>query len=44
MVLAGNKAELFKRQSHKKVKHTQTIRQQIIWVCLSILWVWYLKG
>ena len=29
--------EPFKRQSHKMVKHTQTIPRQIVWVCLTIL-------
>ena len=32
----------FKRQPHKMVKHTETIRplycRRIVWVCLAILW------
>ena len=38
---------LFKRQSHKPVKHTQTVRGKrrwIVWVCLTSLWGWCLKG
>ena len=35
----------FKRQSHKMIKHTQTIRRQfadeLFWVCLTILWNWH---
>ena len=42
----------FKRQRHKIVKHTQTIRnnssaicQRLVWVCLTILGGgWRLKG
>ena len=37
----------FNRQSHKMVKHTQTIRQQFVdklFECLNILWYWRLKG
>ena len=30
----------FKRQFHKMVKHAQAI----VWVCLTILWGWRLKG
>ena len=29
-----------KRQSHKMIKHTQTLCRQIVWVCLTILWGW----
>ena len=32
------------RQPHKMVKHTQTIRRWIVWVCLTIFWGWRLKG
>ena len=37
----------FKRQSHRMVKHTQTIRRQFadeLFKCLTILWGWRLKG
>ena len=34
----------FKRQLYKMVKHTQTICRRIVWVCLTILWDWHLKG
>ena len=40
-------SEPFKRQSHKIVKHTQTIRQQFaneLFECLTIFWNWRLKG
>ena len=40
----SEKKNPFKRQFHKMVKQTQTIRQQIAWVCLTILWDWRLKG
>ena len=33
-----------KQQPHRMVKHTQTIRRQFAWVCLTILWGWRLKG
>ena len=37
-----------KRQFYKVVKHTQNnswaICQRIVWVCLTILWDWCLKG
>ena len=32
------------RQPHKILKHTQIICRRIVWVCLSILWGWRLKG
>ena len=35
----------FQHQSHKMVKHTQTIRRRrIVSVCETILWDWRLKG
>ena len=34
-----------KRQPHKMVKHTQAIRcRRIVWVCLTLLLGWRLKG
>ena len=42
---------IFKRKPHKMVEQTQTICRQFagylngcIWVCLTILWGWRLKG
>ena len=37
----------FKRQPHRMVKHTQTIRRLTaneLFKCLTILWEWRLKG
>ena len=48
-VNACEKGLTLKHQSHKMVKHTQTIRRQITdelfeYACLTILWNWHLKG
>ena len=41
-----NSYEPLKRQTHKMVYHTQTIRRRIVlelFQCLTILWGWLLK-
>ena len=37
----------FKRETHKMVKHSNNSSancRRIIWVCLTIMWGWHLKG